>query len=398
MEGVENSEPGKNLTSVYRDTNLQIVFGVTLVAVLGVSSITPAFPRVLRELRVSTQAIGLLITVFTLPGVFLTPVLGVLADRWGRKRILVPSLMLFGVAGGACALARDFNLLLALRFLQGVGAASLGSLNVTVIGDLYSGEERAAAMGYNASVLSVGTASYPALGGALAMLGWHYPFVLPIVAIPVGLVVLFSLDSPEPRNKQRLEAYLSNVWQGIKNRRVLGLFAASIVTFIILYGSYLTYFPILMQGSFGASSLTIGLIMSSMSLTTAFISSQLGRLTRLHSEVTLLKVVYLLYALALAIVPFVSKLPLLLVPTVIFGIAQGINIPSVQTLLAGWAPAEHRAAFMSLNGMVLRLGQTLGPLVTGAVFEIWGIGGAFFAGAGFSLAMFVVVLILIGRN
>jgi len=388
----------KSRKSIYRDTNLQIVFGVTLMAVLGVSSITPAFPRMLRELQVSAQTVGLLITVFTLPGVFLTPVLGILADRWGRKKILVPSLMLFGVAGGACAFARDFNLLLILRFLQGIGAASLSSLNFTVIGDLYSGKERATAMGYNASVLSVGTASYPAIGGALAMLGWYYPFVLPFVAVPVGLVVLFSLNNPEPRNEQRLKSYLRDVWQGIKNRRVLGLFAASIMTFIILYGSYLTYYPILMQGSFGASPLTIGLIMSSMSLTTAFTSSQLGKLTRRHSQVVLLKGVYLLYALALVIVPFVPSLWLLLIPTVIFGIAHGINIPSLLTLLAGSAPAEHRAAFMSLNGMVLRLGQTLGPLVTGAVFGLWGIGGAFFAGAGFSLAMFVLVLILIGRG
>jgi MFS transporter, ACDE family, multidrug resistance protein len=73
---------------------------------------------------------GLLITVFTLPGVFLTPVAGVLSDKFGRKTVLIPSLLLFGVAGGACALARDFELLLGLRVLQGVGAATLGATNV----------------------------------------------------------------------------------------------------------------------------------------------------------------------------------------------------------------------------------------------------------------------------
>ena len=66
-------------------------------AVLGVASITPAFPKIERELNITEQDAGLLITVFTLPGVFLTPVLGVLADRFGRKQILIPSLLLFGV-------------------------------------------------------------------------------------------------------------------------------------------------------------------------------------------------------------------------------------------------------------------------------------------------------------
>lgn len=169
---------------VYRDRNLQLIFGVTLMAVLGVSSITPVFPQIARAFGVSPQEVGLLITVFTLPGVLLTPILGVLADRWGRKPVLVPALLLFGVAGGACGFAPRYDVLLALRFLQGVGAASLGSLNLTLIGDLYGAKSRTAAMGYNASVLSVGTGSYPTIGGALALFGWSYPFLLPLLALP----------------------------------------------------------------------------------------------------------------------------------------------------------------------------------------------------------------------
>ena len=97
---------------------------------------------------------------------------------YGRRKVLVPSLFLFGIASVACALATDFGLLLVLQTLQGVGAAALGAINVTMIGDLYSGQRRTEALGYNSSVLSVGTASYPAIGGALALLGWRYPFAL----------------------------------------------------------------------------------------------------------------------------------------------------------------------------------------------------------------------------
>jgi ACDE family multidrug resistance protein len=394
MKGQPGEE--KRQRKIYLDTNLQIIFGVTLTAVMGVSSITPAFPKIVQGLNLSPQAVGLLITVFTLPGVILTPVLGILADRFGRKKILVPSLILFGIAGAACSLARDFDLLLLLRFLQGIGAASLGSLNVTIIGDLYSGRERTAAMGYNASVLSVGTASYPSIGGALAMLGWHYPFTFHSIAIPVGLLVLLSLKNPEPKNGQHLKEYLGNAWQSVKNRQVVGLFAASVTTFIILYGSYLTYYPFLIGNSFGASTLIIGLIMSSMSLTTALTSSQLGRLTKAYPERTLLKAGYIFYALALVIVPFVPNLWVLLIPTIIFGIGHGLNIPSIQTLLAGLAPMEHRAAFMSINGMVLRLGQTLGPLLMGVVFGLWGIGAVFYAGAVFAIAIFMLLVTMIG--
>jgi MFS transporter, ACDE family, multidrug resistance protein len=163
---------------VYKDHNLHVLWGVTLMAVLGTSSITPAFPTIVRELGISSGQVGLLITVFTLPGIVMTPLIGVLSDRYGRKKILVPALLLFGIAGGACAFARDFDLLLALRFFQGMGAAALGTLNVTVIGDIYDGREHSSALGYNSSVLSVGTASYPAIGGLLATFGWFYPFAL----------------------------------------------------------------------------------------------------------------------------------------------------------------------------------------------------------------------------
>jgi ACDE family multidrug resistance protein len=162
------AERNGGVRKVYKDHNLHVLWGVTLMAVLGVSSVTPAFPRIVQDLGVSSGQVGLLITVFTLPGIVLTPVLGVLSDRYGRKKILVPALLLFGVAG---ALARRFELLLALRFFQGMGAAALGTLNVTVIEDMYGGRERSAALGYNSSVLSVGTASYPAIGGALATFG-----------------------------------------------------------------------------------------------------------------------------------------------------------------------------------------------------------------------------------
>lgn len=111
---------------VWKDHYLHVLWLVTLMAVLGSSSVAPAFPEVRQEFGVSSGQVGLLITVFTLPGVLLTSVAGVLSDRFGRKMILIPSLMLFGIAGGACLLAKNFELLLALRTLQGVGAAALG--------------------------------------------------------------------------------------------------------------------------------------------------------------------------------------------------------------------------------------------------------------------------------
>jgi predicted MFS family arabinose efflux permease len=76
-------------------------------------------------------------------------------------------------------------------------------------------------------------------------------------------------------------------------------------------------------------------------------------------------------------------------------VAQGLNIPILQTLLAGAAPIEYRAMFMALNSMTLRLGQTLGPPLMGWVYGLYGIGTVFYVGAGLSLVMLALASVLI---
>ncbi|MEA2087235.1 MAG: MFS transporter [Candidatus Caldatribacteriota bacterium] len=387
-------EEKKYMRKIYLDTNLQIIFGITLTYIMGVASITPAFPKIIKELNISAKDIGLLITIFSFPGILLTPFLGVVADRWGRKKIIFPSLMLFGIAGGLCFFVRDFKLLLILRLIQGIGAAPLGSLTVTIIGDLYSKKELTAAMGYNSSIRSIGSAGYPAIGGALAMMGWHYPFILPVIAVPIGFLVLFNLKTPEPANELHISEHLNIVWKKLRNRQVVGLLVIGIIIFVILFGSYMTYFPLLLGNSFAASPLIIGLFMAGVSLIAAFTSSQLGKITSFFSERTILKISFVLYALALSIIPFIPRIELFFIPILIFGIAHGMSIPVIQAFLARAAPLKYRATFMSVSGMTFRVGQTLGPFLMGVVIGIWGIGGVFYAGAGLSIAMFIIMFML----
>ncbi len=381
---------------LYKDRNLQILFGVTLMAVLGVSSITPAFPRIVDELQISRTDVGMLIVAFTLPGVVLAPFLGILGDRLGRKRILIPSLFLFGLAGGACALSQDFSILIVLRVLQGIGGTGLLSLSLAIIGDLFSGERRAEAMGLNASVLSVSTASYPLIGGALATFAWNYPFLLALAAIPIGFLVLQFLHNPEPRSNESLREYLTSIWSYLKNMRAISAFMAGIIGFTLLFGAYLTYFSLYLGNSFHASPFVIGSITASMSLTAALVASLLGRLTKIISVVNLINLGFTLCAIALVLLPFMPRLELLLIPTAIFGAGFGVIYPSLQIYIAGLAPSEYRAALMSMNTTMFRLGQTLGPLIIGVAYIYGDFKGAFLFAAGLALA--TAITGVIGRR
>ncbi len=375
--------------------NISVIFLITLMGVMGVASITPAFPSIIKHFGISPTQVTLLITVFTLPGVFLAPVVGVLADHYGRKTILIPSLILFGLAGLGCFFTRDWTVLLVLRFFQGIGAASLGMLNVTIIGDLYEGPKRGEIMGYNASVLSIGTASYPAVGGALAMAGWQFPFLLPFLAVPTALLVIFWLKNPEPHSKQNLKEYLQRAWKNINKKTVWGLFISNVLVFVLLYGAYLSYFPQLLTERMQANSLIIGLFMSGFSVVTALTSSQLKRINRLFKPKSQLLISAALYGISMVLISISQQWWQLFLPILAFGMAHGMVIPGIQTLLVGFAPITERAGFMSINSMVLRLGQTIGPLVIGVFYALGGTGIAFIGGAITALVMLVVTLVLV---
>ena len=381
-------------SSVLKDKNLHIIFAVTLMAVLGVASIAPAFPSIRTNLKIDDGQIGWLITYFTFPGIILSPFMGILADRLGRKNVLVPSLILFAIAGGACTFTKNFQVLLLLRFLQGIGAASLGSVNVTIVGDLYNGKRRIEAMGYNASILSIGTAAYPALGGLLAHWGWQFPFLLPLLALPVAFFVILKLKNPEPDEHIELRRYLFNTWKNINKPDVWALFTISVLIFVVLYGAHITYFPMMMVDRFTKNTVVIGMFMSGFSVFTAITSSQMKKINSVITVRTQLMIGFALYFITMLILANTYSWILLLVPVITFGIGHGIVIPAVQNLLVSYAPMKERAGFMSINTMVLRIGQTLGPLIMGLLYLAGGISLAFLGGAIAALFMFLIILFI----
>ncbi|MCK6606154.1 MAG: MFS transporter [Ignavibacteriaceae bacterium] len=384
--------------SLLKNRNLRIIFLITLISVMGVASITPAFPSIARHFGLNMHNVGLLIITFTLPGVVLTPLLGVLSDRIGRKKILIPSLLLFGMAGAGCLIVNDFNLLLLMRLFQGTGAAAIGSLNITLIGDIFEGPERASAMGLNAGVLSIATASYPFIGGALASVTWSAPFYLTLLAFPAAFFSARFLKNPEPQKGETLKSYLKNTFSSLKNKYALLLFLASIVTFILLYGSFLTYIPVMLDQKFSTGPFLIGVVLGAMSLTTAVVSSRLSTFYKKFPGRVLLRISFLLYGTGLLLIPFMPSVALIFPAIIIYGLGHGLNIPVNQTLLAAVAPMKYRGAFMSMNGMLLRLGQTLGPLIMGAVYTGLKMNAVFIAGAAFAIVMSFLLKFLPADN
>lgn len=390
--GIDSGKP------LLLDNNLRIIFGITIMAVVGTFSVSPALPRLVSELGISEARIGLVMTVFTVPGIFIMPLIGICADMFGRRTVVGICLLLFTAAGSACLFAGGFYSLLLLRFFQGIGAAPLSSLNIAFISDFFSGRRRSAAMGYNQAVLSVAAAILTALGGVLAALGWRYPFVLPLLGLPIGLQVLLRWKNSEPAELPRWPEYRRQILQTLRRPDLAWQYVLTVLGLMVVWGSYFIYFPILMGIRLNQPTPVIGLVMTVMMICSALSSAMMGKLSSFFSGRQLYRMCFFLYAVSLAAIPFISQVWLLPLPVAGIGLAQGIFIPNLQNHLGSLSSIHNRGIVMALYGSAIRTGQTLGPISAGLLFAWVGMDGIFFISAGLALLLAVTASAFSARH
>ncbi len=128
---------------------------------------------------------------------------GKLSDIFGRKPIFAVGIILFLLGSLLCGLATSMDQLIFFRFIQGMGAGAVLPIATTIVGDIYSAEERAKIQGYLSSVWGISAVTGPAIGGILvATIGWEYVFW---VNIPLGILALTGvlLFLVEPVNSKK---------------------------------------------------------------------------------------------------------------------------------------------------------------------------------------------------
>jgi MFS family permease len=388
----------KNERNINVDNNLFLIVSISLVGISGVVAINPILPNIATSFNIPPQQIGLIMTSFLIPTTFGTLIFGALADRIGRKKILIPSLLLFGIGGILCAFANNFRSLLEWRFLTGVGAASLESLELTLISDLYAGKMLTSAMGFNAAMIGIAATIYPLVGGVLGGLNWRYPFLLSVLAFPLAFLISKKLKLASKQKNtvnSNLSSYLKDTYENIKNPQVFVLLFAVFSLFVIELGTFYTYIPIFAGNHLGASGAEIGIIICCESLVFSFTASQLGFLANRLSEKSLILLGFILCTLSLLIMPTIHTIWGLIIPCTIFGVSQGLTFPPLQAMLAGIAPEGFRASFMGLNVTVQSLGRALGPLLTGIAYGAWGMQGVFYASAALSIITVIVFGLLL---
>lgn len=139
-------------------------------------------------------------------------IFGKLSDIFGRKPIFLIGITVFLIGSTACGFATSMNMLIAARFLQGLGAGALMPIASTIVGDIYSKEERAKIQGYLSSVWGISAVSGPALGGFFVdVLSWQFVFWMniPLGILAIAGIVLFFHENLE-KKKHKID-YLGSI-------------------------------------------------------------------------------------------------------------------------------------------------------------------------------------------
>ena len=160
--------------------------------------------------------------------------------------------------------------------------------------------------------------------------------------------------------------------------------------FAIEFGAFYTFTPLLAGTVLGASGSVIGMIFSSNSLSLALIAFLVGLLARQLSEIKLIKISLIIFAASLLLIFKVPNVSLLLIPSICIGAVEGMAFPSIQALLAKFAPEGYRAGFMAMNVSVQAFGRALGPIIATIAFQLGGMSAIYYGGAGLTLGVLVV--------
>ncbi|MEJ7845729.1 MAG: MFS transporter [Acidimicrobiales bacterium] len=377
-----------------------VIFSITVTGILANTLITPAIPDILAEFDQPGGRAGILVAAGAVPGIVMAPLIGVLADRHGRRRVLLPALVTFGVFGAASSLAPSFWVLVALRALQGLGAAGLLNLAITLVSDHWQGLDRARLLGTNGAVLTVSIAVFPPVGGLLTELGgWRIAFLPYAFALVTALVLRRQLPAAEIVDRPALAegAAPAGAWADFRVAlriarapAVLVPIGMAFVAFVLIFGLFLTALPVHLEEVFDLGAGARGLVLGVPAITSTVVALSLGRLRARFGARRIVLVAWTMAALGFAAVAGAPAVVLVLVGAGLYGLGEGALIPTLQDLVAGAAPAEGRAAVIALLVGAIRAGQSIGPLLVGILLSATTTATPFAVGA--ALALTVVAL------
>ena len=373
--GISKSLFGAHAEMLY-ERNFQALLLATVLPPLGSTLISPILDSLIGAFGTSAADIGLIISVYTAPSIAVIPLAGVISDRFGRKPVLVPALVLFGLAGILITLTTDFRIVLALRFLQGIGFGGCMPIITTSIGDLYQASDETTAQGLRLAGAGLATTVLPFLSGVLVLIGWQYPFLMYAIAFPVAGIVFRWFDEPQsitsppasgdPSADSRLDSFVLLARQPPVLLTIIG---RGLPTFVWI--AFITYNSLIVVRSMGGTALYAGVLFAIASLAFAAAGSQAGRLTdRFSGQFHPLLAANIFLFLGFVIFLFAPAVSIAAIGSLVVGTGFGLALSLYRSTVTGLTDDALRGSLVSVSEAFGRVVATLTPVLTGALIAI----------------------------
>ncbi|MEY7851200.1 MFS transporter [Natrarchaeobius sp. A-rgal3] len=371
---------GETTPSGYRrvlsNPQFGLILAITFVGMLE-AALAPALPAIADALNVTDARVGLLITFFKIPSILVVPVAAIVADRYGRRVVILPSLALFGVAGTAMFFVETFALLLAMATVMGIGAAAIFPITVTMLGDIYSGSANATAQGFRVAIVGIAAVSIPTLSGYLSGLSWNYPFALFALAFPaIVLTSLYLRETIEPSTSADGVSRLTRQYSGAIRSELLDpnvriLVLGGFVRGFVRYG-VLTFIPLFAVRVLDASLFEAGALLAVRGFAYVFVSPVSGSIVGRIGRKRALIVAMLVSTTALVVIPFSPTLLILAIAVFAYFTGDALFDPVMKGAVTTIGDADYLAGVVNTLYVLKRTGQTVSPAIFGFVLMLFG--------------------------
>ncbi|NDJ60033.1 MAG: MFS transporter [Chloroflexi bacterium] len=320
--------------------------------------------------------------VLTVPALFIVigaPVAGWIVDRYGRKRLLLFSTILYGIAGGSGLIAPTLPLILVGRALLGIAVAGLMTSVTTLITDYYTGERRPKFLGLQAGVMGFASTIALTVSGIVVALSWRAPFGIYLLAFAAAPLVALVLYEPKRPATPPVSPPLADPGDCMaeierckadpeppREQTPVGLLAFIYGTLVIVQ---IVFYLIPVEFSFylnalvGAEGGEAGLALAAMTLFYAIGSLSFGRFIERFSHIQILTVALALVGLGYLAIGSASGWLLVIIGLPVAGFGLGITVPNLNVWVANSVPDALRGRALGLFATSLFLGQFLSPLV-----------------------------------
>lgn len=332
---------------------------------LGFAVTSPILPDLAETFGVSRGSIGLVQAAVSIPGVLFSAIIGYLADRLGRRRVVLTALALFTVFGLAGFIARSYWGLIGVRIIQGIGTSGILGVGIVLIGDTFEGRARTRAMGINITGVTIVSMSGPIVSGFLAAGGTFRSFLIFSIGVPLFFwATRMPFDKPSISVEAPLRHFSAAV-QAMRNSGTLsdygGLLLATLAGVFILHGLGLTVTPLFLESEFGTPVETRGLILAMFQTGVIVVAMRVsGLITRFGTRPTL-TIAFSLMAIGTTIAGTAPTQWIVAGGLAVAGVGFGLYIPMAQSFAAAVGGDAYRGVTVLVWVTIVRVAQVIGP-------------------------------------